>query len=87
MRGARGNPRPYRDRKILYLAVIRQAGPKGMYGDYVQKHASSKAKPKIVVAAMRRLLRLIFAIVREGKAYAKPIANSVAESRPMQEAA
>jgi len=59
-------------RKILYLAVLRQMRPQGIYFDFTKKHAPSKPKPRIVVAAMRRLLRLIFAIVRDGKAYQRP---------------
>lgn len=58
-------------RKILYLAVLRQAGPKGLYGEYFRKFPG-KPKPKIAVAAMRRLLRLVFAVVRDSRAYQAP---------------
>ncbi len=74
-------------RKILYLAVLRQLRPQGLYVDFAKKHASNKPKPKIVVAAMRRMLRLIFAMVRDGKAFQKPIANPPANLVTMPQAA
>lgn len=56
-------------RKILYLAVLRQAGEKGIFGEYFKKFGPDKPKPKIAVASMRRLLRIIFATVRDNKAF------------------
>ena len=67
-------------RKVLYLAALRQVGPKGLYGAFMQKHAGSKPKPKIVVAAMRQMLRLIFAMARDGKAYMPVLRPAAAKS-------
>lgn len=56
-------------RRVLFMAVLRMFGAKGAFREYYQRMVKTKAKTKIAVAAMRRLLSTIFALVRDGSRF------------------
>jgi transposase len=56
-------------RQVLYLAAIRMFAPGCPLHGLHQKQSETKPGPKIAVAGMRRLLKAMFAIVRDERSF------------------
>lgn len=69
-------------RRVLFMAVLRMFSAKGIFYSFHQRLVGTKPKPKIAVAAMRRLLVVMFALVRDG---ARFDARRLLGARPRQE--
>jgi len=65
-------------RHILYLAAIRMTAKGRPLHGLRQKLSPTKPAPKVAVAGMRRLLKAMFAIVRDNR----PFMQEVFEVRP-----
>lgn len=59
-------------RCILYLAAVRMMKEGQALHDYRLKH-QQKAKPKLLVAGMRKLVKLLFALAKENRPYEKKV--------------
>jgi transposase len=56
-------------RRYLYLAALRLSKPGSPLAEFHDRLLPSKAKPQIAVAACRKLVRLMVAVVRDGVNY------------------
>jgi transposase len=56
-------------RRYLYLAALRLSKPGSPLAEFHDRLLPSKAKPQIAVAACRKLVRVMVAVVRDGAHY------------------